>query len=377
MRWGCGKMSDITYVKERPQNATATIKGIVRLAGDLGGTADAPTVVHISPAVTVGLVSGGTGADLSATGPGLLVQATTGENVTLVSTSSGLRGVISDETGTGALVFATTPTLVTPVLGEATATSINKVALTAPATSATLTIADGKTLTVNDTMTLVGAFTLTIGSNSTVNGSLVGNISGGGTVATGGETLTVGATSSINQDVSTAGSPSFAGLTVDTDTLKVDPTNNRVGVVVGSPTAPMEVYGAATVPANSGTTTTSIFRVGNSYVAGVQNTLDIGRYSAVPYGIWVQTYDAADLGAHTQVPLVLQPVGGSVVIGTTTDNGYRFDIDTGAMRLAEMTAPAAPAANGVVIYAQDNGAGKTQLMALFSSGAAQQIAIQP
>lgn len=43
----------------------------------------------------------------------------------------------------------------------------------------------------------------------------------------------------------------------------------------------------------------------------------------------------------------------------------------------ESTAPAAPAANGYRIYAQDNGAGKTQLMVIFSSGAAQQIAIQP
>jgi len=37
----------------------------------------------------------------------------------------------------------------------------------------------------------------------------------------------------------------------------------------------------------------------------------------------------------------------------------------------------APTANGVYLYAQDNGAGKTQLMALFSSGAAQQLAIHP
>jgi hypothetical protein len=40
------------------------------------------------------------------------------------TTSDQLAGVISDETGTGALVFANTPTLVTPVLGAATATSI-------------------------------------------------------------------------------------------------------------------------------------------------------------------------------------------------------------------------------------------------------------
>jgi len=45
--------------------------------------------------------------------------------------------------------------------------------------------------------------------------------------------------------------------------------------------------------------------------------------------------------------------------------------------MTEMTAPAAPAANSVRIYAVDNGSGKTQLMALFATGAAQQIAIEP
>lgn len=45
-------------------------------------------------------------------------------SVFAATTSLQLLGVISDETGTGALVFANTPTLVTPVLGAATATSI-------------------------------------------------------------------------------------------------------------------------------------------------------------------------------------------------------------------------------------------------------------
>lgn len=43
-----------------------------------------------------------------------------------------------------------------PVLGAATATTINKVAITTPATLSTLTIADGKTLTVSNSLTLVG-----------------------------------------------------------------------------------------------------------------------------------------------------------------------------------------------------------------------------
>ena len=41
------------------------------------------------------------------------------------TTSAQLAGVLSDETGTGAAVFANTPTLVTPVLGAATGTSLS------------------------------------------------------------------------------------------------------------------------------------------------------------------------------------------------------------------------------------------------------------
>ena len=66
-------------------------------------------------------------------------------------TAAGATGTTSTN-----LVFSTSPTLTTPTLGVASATSINKVAITAPATSATLTIADGKTLTSSNTITLAG-----------------------------------------------------------------------------------------------------------------------------------------------------------------------------------------------------------------------------
>jgi hypothetical protein len=86
------------------------------------------------------------------------------------ASSANLAAAVTDETGSGALVFADTPTLVTPVLGVASATSVNKVAITAPATSATLTIADGKTLTANNTLTFEGtdASTVTFGAGGTV-----------------------------------------------------------------------------------------------------------------------------------------------------------------------------------------------------------------
>ena len=56
--------------------------------------------------------------------------------------------------------------------------------------------------------------------------------------------------------------------------------------------------------------------------------------------------------------------------GTGATNGAAFET-------FEMTAPAAPATDGVRIYAEDNGSGKTRLMALFATGVAQQIAIEP
>lgn len=78
------------------------------------------------------------------------------ETFLTIPSSVNLASAVTDETGSGALVFANTPTLVTPVLGVATATSVNKVAITAPATSATLTLANGKTLTVSNTLTFTG-----------------------------------------------------------------------------------------------------------------------------------------------------------------------------------------------------------------------------
>ena len=49
----------------------------------------------------------------------------------------------------------------------------------------------------------------------------------------------------------------------------------------------------------------------------------------------------------------------------------------GTLELVAITAPASPSAGRVRIYAEDNGSGKIRLMALFPSGAAQQIAIEP
>jgi len=67
---------------------------------------------------------------------------------------------VASKQGSGtAVVFDTSPTLTTPDVGVATATTINKVTITAPTTSATLTIADGATLTASATASVSGTNT--------------------------------------------------------------------------------------------------------------------------------------------------------------------------------------------------------------------------
>jgi hypothetical protein len=82
-------------------------------------------------------------------------------------TSANLAATVTDETGSGALVFAVSPSFTTPSLGAATALTINRITFTQPATGATLTIADGKTLTANRTLTLTGTDGVTVTFPST------------------------------------------------------------------------------------------------------------------------------------------------------------------------------------------------------------------
>jgi hypothetical protein len=60
------------------------------------------------------------------TGSGWMEIPTKSDNLSVFAstTSAQLRGILSDPTGTGSAVFANTPTLVTPVLGAATGTSL-------------------------------------------------------------------------------------------------------------------------------------------------------------------------------------------------------------------------------------------------------------
>lgn len=73
-------------------------------------------------------------------------------SVFAATTSAQLASVISDETGSGSLVFATSPTLVTPNIGAATATSLTgsgALTITAGGTNTNITLAPNGTGTVD------------------------------------------------------------------------------------------------------------------------------------------------------------------------------------------------------------------------------------
>ena len=122
-----------------------------------------------NPMTTLGdlVIGGASGAATRlagnvATQPSFLASSGNGSTAAAASLVS--------STGSGSVVLATSPTLVTPTLGVASATSINKLAITAPTTSATLAIADGKTFTVSNTLTFTGTDTSSVafGAGGTV-----------------------------------------------------------------------------------------------------------------------------------------------------------------------------------------------------------------
>lgn len=124
-----------------------------------GWTMNSPGTITIGTSPITFVQGSGTGTITAGTGISVSGNQVSVDGTVLTTTST--------QTG------ITNKTFVAPVLGAATATSINKVAITAPATSAILTIADGKTLTASNTLTFTG----TDGSSL--------NIGTGGTLGTG------------------------------------------------------------------------------------------------------------------------------------------------------------------------------------------------
>lgn len=139
-----------------------------------------PNLTWASPALTIGVAGSSTGQlKLTGSTSGTITfqgqaaagtynwnyPTTAGSSGNILASGGGTTNPMTWLTTTGSgtvVVLAASPSLTTPTLGVATATSINKMAITAPATSSTLAVADGKTFTASKTITLTGTDSTTL-----------------------------------------------------------------------------------------------------------------------------------------------------------------------------------------------------------------------
>ncbi len=283
--------------------------------------------------------------------------------------SANFAAAITDETGSGKVVFATSPTLVTPTLGVATATSINGNTITTgtgvltlgagktttfdhtstftttdaqtytfPTTSATLARTDAaNTFTGVQTMTSAALTTPVLTGGFTASGSGANTLAGStGTflTSTGANTLSGTTTLAANKNfVYAAGTGTFDGslgtgiftTTTGANTLSGDVTlaaNKNFTAAAGT--------GSVDLSAGTGTTktTTGLTTITGGFVGKTTSLSGPGAVSVVSLVSKLTstgTGDALTLanGTDGQIKVIVYDVdGGSSILTPTTKTGF-------------------------------------------------------
>jgi hypothetical protein len=267
------------------------------------------------------------------------------------TTSAELASVITDETGSGALVFANAPTLVSPNLGNATATTVNKLTITQPTTAATLTVANGATLATT------GAFITTL--NSTANTSVTLPTSGTLATLAGTETLTSKTISGANNTLTNIANTSLvnSAVTIGSTTVALGGTSTSLAGLTelsvdnlnlnGNTLSSLDANGNIVISPNG----TGTVDVANHRITGVAtpvNSTDAANKAYVDNAIsGLQWKQSVHLMSSTNVAFA----GATSTLNIdnhgvldSTDNGYRI----------LLTGQTTSADNGIYVYS-DNG----------------------
>lgn len=315
-------------------NGHVTFEGVTSTgATGTGNLVFSTSPTFVTPAL--GTPASGVATNLTGTASGLTAgTVTTNANLTGPITSVGNATSVAAQTGTGStFVMNTSPTLVTPVLGVASATSVNKVAITAPATSATLTLANSSTLATSGansiTLTSTGSTNITLPTSGTLVNSAVTTLSSLtsiGTIGTGTwQGTTIGLSyGGTNADLSATGgtsqvlkqSSSGAAITVG-QLAASDLSNGTTGT---------GAVALASSPSFTTPTINTVASVGGTWTAAATWTLPALTFGGTISGGGQGINNLGNVGINTNSPnpasytkaLTLETNNGSGAIGVST-----------------------------------------------------------
>jgi hypothetical protein len=214
--------------------------------------------------------------------------------------SANLASALTDESGSSTVAFTTSPTFVTPTLGVASATTINKVTFTTPATGSTLTVADGKTLTASNTLTFTGTDASSVAFGT------------GGTVAYTANNLSAFAATTSSELLGVISDETGSGsLVFATSPTLITPALGTPSALVGT-----NITGTATAFTASNVTTNANL---TGHVTSVGNAAVLGSFTSSQLATALTDETGSGAAVFANSPTLVTPALGTPASGIMTN----------------------------------------------------------
>ena len=287
-------------------NLTGNVTGNINSSGVSTVTSLVATNINASGIITAtnGFVGNLTGTASSTTNIPNLTGAITsvGTATTLGSFSSAnLSAALTDETGSGSAVFATSPTLVTPVLGAATGTSLNL---------------GNINLESNGNATILGQLELGNASDTTIT-----RVSAGVVAIEGVNVVTTSSTDTLTNKTLTSPiltTPSLGIATATSIVVGSGVTINASGIVASSGIITASSFvGSLTGTAS---TTTNIPNLTGA-ITSVNTTTSLGSFSSSNLATALTDETGSGVAVFATSPTLVTPALGDATATTIVTSG--------------------------------------------------------